>query len=177
VTALDQFPREDWPPVALSFQAYHIMVALGIFFILLTVAGVFFRLRGTLFDKRWLMWIFVFSVAGPYIANQFGWVAAEVGRQPWIVYGLLRTSDAVSKSVSSVEVLVSIIMYSVIYILLFIIWIYVLDSKIKQGPDPVSELLPATGSTGAMREAVAGGAAHQSMTGGGDGTAQNRNEV
>ncbi|MBM3858301.1 MAG: cytochrome ubiquinol oxidase subunit I [Verrucomicrobia bacterium] len=138
VTGLDKFPRADWPPVALTFQTFHAMVALGLLFILLTVAALFWRWRGTLFEKRWLLWVFVLAVPLPYLANQLGWVAAEVGRQPWVVYGLLRTGDALSKSVTAGQVLGSIIMFGVIYALLFAVWLYILLDKIRQGPEPVN---------------------------------------
>jgi cytochrome d ubiquinol oxidase subunit I len=77
----------------------------------------------------------MFAVIGPYIANFAGWVAAEVGRQPWIVYGLLRTSDALSKTVKAEEVLASIILFTVIYIFLFVLWLYIMNDKIKHGPE------------------------------------------
>lgn len=139
VTGLDQFPKEDWPPVWLSFQTYHIMVALGMYFILVTALATFLWWRGTLFKTRWLLWVFVFSVVGPYIANQFGWAAAEVGRQPWIVYGLLRVEDAFSPTVGANEILFSIVSFSIIYIALFAIWIYVMDRKIQKGPEIPAE--------------------------------------
>jgi cytochrome d ubiquinol oxidase subunit I len=142
VPALDSFPLQDRPPVAATFQTYHAMVALGFVFIALTLLAAFFRLRGTLFGRRGLLWVFVFAVVGPYLANQLGWLAAEFGRQPWIVYGLLRTSDAVSKSVPGSQVLGSIVLYSIIYLLLFLIWLYVMDKKIRLGPEEVSELPP-----------------------------------
>lgn len=135
VTGLDAYAPEDRPPMQIPFQMYHIMITLGMYFIGITLLASFFRWRGTLFDKRWLLWIFVFSIIGPYIANQAGWIAAEVGRQPWIVYGLLRTSDALSKAVSAEEVLISIIMFSIIYLFLFAIWLYIMHDKISKGPE------------------------------------------
>jgi cytochrome d ubiquinol oxidase subunit I len=138
VAGLDQFPRDEWPPVNLSFQSYHIMVLLGLFFIAITAMAAFFAWRGTLFQQRWLLWIFVFAVVGPFIANELGWVAAEVGRQPWIVYGLLKTQDAFSPGVSGGQVLGSIVMFSAIYVLLFLVWIFVMNSKIQHGPEPVA---------------------------------------
>jgi cytochrome d ubiquinol oxidase subunit I len=135
VTALDTFKPEDRPPVPVPFYSYHLMVGIGFFSIALTVLAAFLRWRGTLFQQRWLMTVFVFAVAGPYLANQAGWVAAEVGRQPWIVYGLLRTSDGLSKAVKANQVLGSIVMFTVIYGLLFAIWVYVLNDKIKHGPE------------------------------------------
>lgn len=140
VTGLDQFAPEDRPPVGIPFQTYHIMVGLGMFFIALTLYASFLRWRGRLFETRWLLWVFVFGVIGPFIANEFGWAAAEVGRQPWIVYGLLRTSDAFSEAVAAPQVLGSIIMFVVIYSLLFAVWVFVLNDKIKHGPEPVGEM-------------------------------------
>jgi cytochrome d ubiquinol oxidase subunit I len=140
VAGLDKIPRSDWPPVVATFQAFHIMVWLGMLFVVLTLVGAFFRWRGTIFEKRWLLWIFVLAVPLPYAANQFGWMTAEVGRQPWVVYGLLRTSDALSKAVVANQVLGSIIMFIVIYALLFVVWVFVLDSKIKHGPEEVGPL-------------------------------------
>jgi cytochrome d ubiquinol oxidase subunit I len=133
-----------WPPVNLTFQLYHLMVALGMLFIVLTLLALVFWWRGTIFDKRWLLWVFVFAVAGPMIANQVGWGAAEVGRQPWIVYGMLKTADAASKAVSGAEVLTSIVMFGVIYLLLLLVWIYVMDHKIRTGPES-PEALAAEG--------------------------------
>ena len=88
-----------------------------------------------LFEKRWLLWIFVFSVLLPNIANQVGWFAAEMGRQPWVVYGLLRTSDALSKSVKAEQVLFSLILFSLVYLLLLTLFLYLLNKKIVHGPE------------------------------------------
>jgi len=135
VTALDQFPKEDWPPVWLCFQTYHMMVGVGFFLCSIMVLASYFRWRGVLFEKRWLMWAFVFAVAGPVVANQAGWVAAEVGRQPWLIYGVLRTSEGVSQSITAGEVLISLILFGVVYLFMFAIWAYVLIKKILEGPD------------------------------------------
>jgi cytochrome d ubiquinol oxidase subunit I len=86
-----------------------------------------------------LLWTFVWVVPLPFIGNQLGWIAAEVGRQPWVVYGLLRTNDALSKSVVAGQVLGSIIMFAVIYALLFAVFLYILNSKIQHGPEEVSD--------------------------------------
>jgi cytochrome bd ubiquinol oxidase subunit I len=140
VQALDSYAPADRPPVNLVFQTYHLMVALGMLFIVLTLYASFLRWRGTLFQKRWLMGVFVVAVAGPVIANQVGWAAAETGRQPWIVWELLRTSDAASKAVSGPEVLTSIILFTLIYLMLLAVWLFVLDRKIKTGPEEAHEL-------------------------------------
>ncbi len=153
VNGLDKIPRGDWPPVAVTFQTFHLMVGLGFLFIALTMLGAWLWWRGTLFSKRWLMYVFVFVIPLPYIANQAGWAAAEVGRQPWLVYGLLRTSDGISKTVSSAQTLGSIIMFGVIYLLLFAVFLYVLNDKIQHGPEPVH---PAGATTGKGLADVAG---------------------
>ena len=137
VPGLDRF-EPDTPPVALPFFSFHIMVGLGIYFVVRTWYAVWSRLRGKLFDRKWLLWIFVFSVIGPFAANELGWITAEVGRQPWIVYNQLRTADAVSRSLDASQVVGSIIMFGVIYALLFALWIYLLNDKIQKGPEPVS---------------------------------------
>ncbi|MBN2174517.1 MAG: cytochrome ubiquinol oxidase subunit I [Bacteroidales bacterium] len=138
VTGLNNFPENERPSaVNAVFQFYHLMVALGLFFIALTILGIFLWWRGKLFRYRWLLWVFVIAVVGPQLANQFGWFAAEMGRQPWVVYGLLRTSDALSATVTAEQVLFSLIMFTLIYLLLFLLFIYLLDRKIKAGPyDP-----------------------------------------
>lgn len=135
VTGLNAFPKEDRPPVNVVFQFYHLMVAVGFTLIALNLVGVFMLWRGKLFECRPLLWAFVFSVLGPQIANQAGWFTAEVGRQPWIVYGLLRTSEALSKTVTANMVLTSLIMFTLIYALLFVLFIFLLDRKIKHGPE------------------------------------------
>ncbi len=140
VTGLNSFKEEDRPPVNIVFQAYHLMVAIGMALIALSILGVFFWARGTLFKQKWLMWIFIFSVLLPQIANQVGWITAEVGRQPWIVYGLLRTSEGLSKAVNADQVWFSLILFTLIYIGLFILFIYLLNEKIKHGPEDVDEI-------------------------------------
>ena len=96
-----------------------------------------------------LLWVFVLAVPLPFVANQLGWITAEVGRQPWVVYGLLRTSDALSKAVVASQVLGSIILFIVIYALLFAVWVFVLDSKIKHGPDE-GAAVPTTAVPGGL---------------------------
>ena len=153
VPGLDRVPRADWPPVALPFQAYHVMVGLGLLFVALTMVALIMRWRGTLFEARWLLWTFVFAVIGPFAANQLGWVAAEVGRQPWVVYGLLRTSDATSKSVPAGQVLASMVMFGIIYTLLFAVYVFVLNAKIQHGPDEPTAPPSATTAEGLLAAA------------------------
>lgn len=137
VKGLRTVPEADRPPVNATFQFFHGMVALGMGMIFLSVLGVLYLWRGRLFTTRWLLWLFVFSVLGPQLANQLGWFAAEVGRQPWIVQDLLRTSEGLSKSVTANMILASMIMFTLIYTLLFALFIFLLDQKIRRGPDDV----------------------------------------
>ncbi len=183
VLGLDRIRPEDRPPVAISFWSFHVMVGLGMAFIILTLYASYLRWKDRLFDKRWLMWVFVFAVVGPFVANEIGWVAAEVGRQPWVVYPPLtveasgapvldaegyvtyqagqglRTADGVSESVSGGQVLGSIAMFSVIYVLLFAVWVFVLDLKIKAGPQAVEP--PASSKREAWRRAIGALATHE----------------
>ncbi len=135
VTGLDAFAPEDRPPVNAVFQSYHAMVAIGFALILISLVSVLFWWRGALFRRRWFLWVLVFSVLLPQLANQLGWLTAELGRQPWIVYGLLRTSDALSKSVVAGQVWASLIFFSLIYLLLGALFVYLLNEKIQHGPD------------------------------------------
>lgn len=135
VIGLDAFPEEDRPSaVNAVFQFYHLMVAIGMTMIGLTLLSLFFLIRGKLFQQRWLLWIFVWAVFLPQIANQAGWFAAEMGRQPWVVYGLLRTSDALSDAVTANQVWFSLILFTVVYTILFSLFLYLLNKKIKAGP-------------------------------------------
>lgn len=138
VTGLDQIPRDEWPNVPLAFQTYHIMVMMwGIMFVI-AILGLWHWRKRTLEHKRWLLWPMIFSVVLPHIAQQCGWISTEIGRQPWIVYKILRTSEGVSTSIVRSQVVGSIIMFILIYILLFALFLFLLDRKIKHGPEEIS---------------------------------------
>lgn len=183
VLGLDKVRPEHRPPVLPAYLSFRIMVGLGMFFVALTAYASYLRIRGTLFDKRWLLWIFVFSVVGAIAANELGWAAAEVGRQPWTVHpnvmrdtsgaplldpdgylqyrleeGLL-TQNSISESVGSSEVIGSLIMFGVIYALLFVIWVLVLNDKIQKGPVPVQITNQTT--TDRVLDAAAGRTLHE----------------
>lgn len=149
VSGFDQL-EQTWgrPPVWISFQSYHIMVGLGFLVTALLLVALWMRWRGTLWNARWLLWIFVFLVLAGFAGNELGWVAAEVGRQPWIVYptvdggivsGGLKTAAAASEVVSANAIKGSIAMFSVLYALLFALWVIVLNQKIQHGPEPLPE--------------------------------------
>ncbi|MEO1448640.1 MAG: cytochrome ubiquinol oxidase subunit I, partial [Bacteroidota bacterium] len=141
VKGLNHFPEDERPhAVNAIFQFYHIMVAIGMFLIGLTLYASVQWMRGRLFEQRWLLWVFVGAAILPQIANQVGWYAAEMGRQPWVVYGLLRTSDALSQAVTANQVWFSLIMFTFIYALLLFLFIYLLNKKIHHGPDDDPDL-------------------------------------
>ncbi len=135
VKGLNAFPEDERPgAVNAIFQFYHIMIAIGMILIALSLYAGWLWWRGKLFDKPWLLWIFVWAVILPQVANQTGWFAAEMGRQPWVVYGLLRTSDALSKAVTANQVLFSLILFFIIYTLLLALFLYMMNKKIQHGP-------------------------------------------
>ena len=134
VRGLESFRKEDRPPVAITFYAYHLMIIIGILLTALVGIGFVLLALGRLSDAKWYLTILVPSVLLPQFANQLGWITAEVGRQPWIVYGLLRTSDGLSRVIKAGAVWTSLIMFTVIYLLLFVLFIFLLDQKIKNGP-------------------------------------------
>ncbi|MGQ1929471.1 cytochrome ubiquinol oxidase subunit I [Ornithobacterium rhinotracheale] len=140
VRGLNGFPQDEIPTqINAIFQFYHLMVAIGMFLILLCVYASIQLYRGKLFEKKWLLRIFVFSVILPQIANQVGWFAAEMGRQPWVVYKLLRTSDALSKAVSANQIMFSLVLFTLVYLLLLCLFFYMLTKKIMHGPYDESE--------------------------------------
>ncbi|MBI1227048.1 MAG: cytochrome ubiquinol oxidase subunit I [Bacteroidetes bacterium] len=135
VVGLNHFDPKDRPSALNAiFQFYHLMIVIGMALIGLSLLGVFYWWRGKLFEKKWLLRLFALAVLLPQIANQVGWFTAEMGRQPWVVYGLLRTSDALSSTVKANQVLFSLVMFTLLYLLLFTLFIYLLNKKIKHGP-------------------------------------------
>jgi cytochrome d ubiquinol oxidase subunit I len=135
VTGLDKFPRKDWPNVPIVFATYHIMIYCWGLMVLSIMLGGYFFWKKKIEKAKWTLVLLMSSVLFPYIANQVGWYTAEFGRQPWIVYHLLRTSEGVSRSVSAGQVLGSLVMFFVIYSLLFCLFIFLLNRKIQYGPD------------------------------------------
>ncbi len=131
IKGLNDFPRDERPPVLLTFLAFRGMVGLGTFFILVSIWA-FFR-RKKLMESPLLLKILVFSIPLPYIAIQLGWVVTELGRQPWIVWGMLRTADAAS-AVSVLQVATTLVGFILIYSLLGIVGYYLIIKHAKQGP-------------------------------------------
>jgi cytochrome bd ubiquinol oxidase subunit I len=135
VMGLDQIPRDQWPsPLPLLFYSYHIMAGLGTYFVLLMVVAALFLWRGRLFRTRWLLWPLMLSFPLPYIANTAGWMTAEIGRQPWVVYGLIRTSEGYSKYVSAGNGLFTLLGFMGMYTVLSVLFIVLVYRIISKGP-------------------------------------------
>jgi cytochrome bd ubiquinol oxidase subunit I len=136
VKGLNSFKKDERPTqVNAIFQFYHLMITTGVCMIVLSLLACWYWKKGILFNKKWLMYVFVWSVLLPQIANQCGWFTAEMGRQPWVVYGLLRTSDALSKKVSANQVIFSLTLFALVYALLLVLFLYLLNRKIQHGPE------------------------------------------
>lgn len=135
VKGLKDFSKEYRPPMMSTFLSFKAMTALGALFLLLTALAVFISQTGRLDSSPLFLKLILYSLPLPYIAGQLGWIVAEVGRQPWIVYGVLKTSDAVSKAVSSTQVWASLLGFTLVYGLLAVVDIYLLVTTAKKGPD------------------------------------------
>ena len=135
VTGLDAFPRDQWPTtLPLLFYSYHIMAGLGTYFFALMTLSAFFLWRGTLFRARWLLWPIMLSFPLPYIANTAGWMTAEIGRQPWLVYGLIRTAAGSSKHIGAGNSLFTLLGFLGMYSVVSILWIVLVYKFIEKGP-------------------------------------------
>jgi cytochrome d ubiquinol oxidase subunit I len=137
IKGINEFPADGIPPLWLTFVSFHNMVILGMYFVLVTALGCWMLYRKTLWTRTRFLKILVWSIPLPLAACQLGWIAAEVGRQPWIVYGLLRTSDAVSLTVPAGEILFSIILFGLVYLILGALYVYLLVRKVQHGPEPL----------------------------------------
>lgn len=141
VQGLNSFPQDTWPSVNLTFQVYHLMIDLAGFFGLLGIVGMalwFWKRR--IFAWRWVLWVFVGNILLTEIAIIAGWWTAEVGRQPWIVWNLLRTEDGVSSTLSTAQVATSLSIFVALYTILLALFLYLLNAKIQHGPAPLEEV-------------------------------------
>ena len=144
VLGLDAFPQNVWPDnIPLLYYSYHIMVGLGTIFIAIMVVSVFLLWQGKLFGARWMLWVIMLSLPFPYIANTAGWMTAEIGRQPWLVYGLFRTADGYSKLVSAGNGLFTLLGFMGMYTVLGILFLFLVRREIEHGP--ASETLTPRG--------------------------------
>jgi len=137
VTGLDKFPRSEWPPLALTFYPFHIMVGIGLYLIAFSILGLLLALRKRLFNMRGYLIAAVWTIPLPFLANELGWITAEVGRQPWIVYGVMRTSNATSSNVPAAQVIFSLVVFGLLYTLFTLAWAIILRRELRHGPEEV----------------------------------------
>jgi cytochrome d ubiquinol oxidase subunit I len=140
VPGLNEFPRDQWPDnIALLYYSYHIMVGLGTIFIAIMVVAALLLWREKLYDASWMLWILMLSFPFPFIANTAGWMTAELGRQPWLVYGLMRTEHGFSPTVSAGNALFTLIGFMGMYTVLSILFLYLIWHEIEHGPQTLTE--------------------------------------
>lgn len=135
IKGLREFPKDNWPPVNLVFQAYHVMVGVGMLAIFMGLLGLFLLVKNKLFEAKKYLFILPYLIPLPHIAHETGWISAEVGRQPWIIYKLMKTADAASVVVSANQLVFSLIMFFLIYSLLFVMFVYLFVKIAKNGPE------------------------------------------
>jgi cytochrome d ubiquinol oxidase subunit I len=137
VKGLDSFPQDQWPDrIALLYYSYHVMVGLGTIFIAVMAVAAFLLWRGTLYTSRWMLWMLMISIPLPYIANTAGWMTAELGRQPWLIYGLMRTAHGVSPTVGAGNAWFTLIGFMGLYTVLAILFLFLVWREIEIGPEP-----------------------------------------
>jgi cytochrome d ubiquinol oxidase subunit I len=138
VKGLDAYPQDQWPDnIPLLYYSYHIMVGLGTIFIAISVVATFLLWRQKLYRARWMLWILLLSFPFPYIANTAGWMTAELGRQPWLVYGLLRTAEGYSVTVSAGNGMFTLLGFMGMYTVLSILFLFLVYRELEHGPEPV----------------------------------------
>jgi cytochrome d ubiquinol oxidase subunit I len=139
VRGLDEFPESDWPTnIELLYYSFHVMVGLGTIFVALMLLATLQLARGRLEASRWLLWVLAFAFPFPYIANTAGWMVAELGRQPWLVYGLMRTAEGVSPTVHSGSALFTTLGFAGLYFVLGIVFLALVAREISHGPRPLA---------------------------------------
>ncbi len=138
IKTISDFPEDERPPLFLTFVSFHNMVILGMYFIAITAFAAYLLWKGKLWNNRKVLKAFLWSIPLPLAACQLGWIAAEVGRQPWIVYHLLKTRDAISVTVPAGEILFSIILFGLVYALLGSLYVYLLVKEVKHGPEQLT---------------------------------------
>jgi cytochrome d ubiquinol oxidase subunit I len=154
VHGLDQYPTNVWPDnIELLYYSFHLMITLGTIFIVLMAYATFQKWRGRLQSNTWLLWVLMLAFPFPYIANTLGWMTAELGRQPWLIYGLFKTRDGYSKVVSNGDTVFTLIGFISLYLVLGVLFLYLVGREIGHGPD--GEIVPR--STQDHEELLPGG--------------------
>jgi cytochrome d ubiquinol oxidase subunit I len=139
VKGLDSFPEDEWPDrIPLLYYSYHVMVGLGTIFIAVQLMAALLYWRKKLYESRWMLWVLMLCVPLPFIANTAGWMTAEFGRQPWLIYGLMRTAHGASPRVGAGNAWFTLIGFMGLYSVLAILWCFLLGREIHLGPEPAA---------------------------------------
>ena len=150
VKGLDSFPEDLWPDrIPLLYYSYHVMVGLGTIFIAVQLLSAALLWRKKLFESRWMLWVLMLCFPLPYIANTAGWITAEIGRQPWLIYGLMRTAQGVSPRVGAGNAWFTLIGFMGLYTVLAMLWLFLVAREIELGPEPAE---PQPGTTPAAAD-------------------------
>jgi cytochrome d ubiquinol oxidase subunit I len=152
VIGLNDIPADQHPPLEIVYYAYHIMVGLGTIFIAIFAISGFQLWRGVLFESRGVLWALMLAMPFPYIANHAGWVVAEVGRQPWIVYGLRRSAEATSQNVTAGMTFFTLFGFMGLYALVGLLYLLLVLRIVHEGPGHGHALEPPAGGPGAARD-------------------------
>ena len=136
VHGLDEYPKDQWPDnIELLYYAFHLMITLGTIFIVIMAYANFQRWRGRPGSNRWLLWVLMLAFPFPYLANTLGWMTTELGRQPWLIYGLFYTRDGYSKVVSNGDTIFTLIGFTGLYFVLGLLFLYLVGREIHHGPE------------------------------------------
>jgi len=150
VKGLDSFPEELWPDrIPILYYSYHAMVGLGTIFIAVQLLALLLYWRKRLYTSRWMLWVLMLCVPLPYIANTAGWMTAEIGRQPWVIYGLMRTAHGASPRVGAGNAWFTLIGFMGMYSVLAILWCFLMGREIHLGPEPPAAPGSSTASVAA----------------------------
>jgi cytochrome d ubiquinol oxidase subunit I len=154
VKGLNEFSQDVWPDnIELLYYAFHVMAGLGTLLIVVMGVATILELRGGLIRRRGMLWVLMLAFPFPYIATTAGWMTTELGRQPWLVYGLFRTADGASPSVHSGTVLFTLIGFTGLYFVLGLLFFFLIGREIAHGPVPLATAIPGTGPHGATMDA------------------------
>jgi cytochrome d ubiquinol oxidase subunit I len=154
VKGLNEFSQDVWPDnIELLYYAFHVMAGLGTLLIVVMGVATILELRGGLIRSRWMLWALMLAFPFPYIATTAGWMTTELGRQPWLVYGLFRTADGTSPSVHSGTALFTLIGFAGLYFVLGLLFLFLIEREIAHGPVPLGTAVTGTGPHGAAMDA------------------------
>jgi cytochrome d ubiquinol oxidase subunit I len=153
LSGLSDFPKQDWPPVLIVFFAFRAMVGIGLLMLSISLLGLFLLMRGRLETSRWFLWAACLTFPSGFLAVLLGWFTTEIGRQPWVVYGLLRTSDTLTPTLSGASVLATLIGYAIVYTAIFFPGAVYVYGLLREGPSEAETDITAEAITAGTTKA------------------------